>query len=111
MESRGELCYNEGVIYDAPGKSGEKQLKRGIRMKNAGKIFDIGQVLMILGSVLYLAELFLKTEKMTLPIAIVYIISTILMLIGWIGTRDERKARKEQQKREAAEAKARKAAA
>lgn len=75
-------------------------------MKNAEKIFNIGQLLMILGSILYLVELVvLRSEALTLPIAIVYIISMVLMLIGWIGTRDERRARKEQQKREAEAAK------
>ena len=64
-------------------------------MKNAEKIFNIGQLLMILGSILYLVELVvLRSEALTLPIAIVYIISMVLMLIGWIGTRDARKARK-----------------
>ena len=75
-------------------------------MKIAEKIFNIGQLLMILGSILYLVELVvLRSEALTLPIAIVYIISMVLMLIGWIGTRDARKARKEQQKREAEAAK------
>ena len=75
-------------------------------MKNAEKIFNIGQCIMILGSVIYAIELILlKTEALTLPLVAVYAVSIVLMLIGWIGTRDERKARKEQQKREAEAAK------
>lgn len=75
-------------------------------MKNAEKIFNIGQWIMILGSVIYAIELILlKTEALTLPLVAVYAVSIVLMLIGWIGTRDERRARKEQQKREAEAAK------
>ena len=75
-------------------------------MKNAEKIFNIGQWIMILGSIVYAVELLLlKTEALTLPLVAVYAVSIVLMLIGWIGTRDERKARKEQQKREAEAAK------
>ena len=75
-------------------------------MKNAEKIGNIGQWIMILGSVIYAIELILlKTEALTLPLVAVYAVSIVLMLIGWIGTRDERRARKEQQKREAEAAK------
>ena len=75
-------------------------------MKNAEKIFNIGQWIMILGSVIYAIELILlKTDALTLPLVAVYAVSIVLMLIGWIGTRDERRARKEQQKREAEAAK------
>ena len=75
-------------------------------MKNAEKIFNIGQWIMILGSVIYAIELILlKTEALTLPLVAVYAVSIVLMLIGWIVTRDERRARKEQQKREAEAAK------
>ena len=75
-------------------------------MKNAEKTFNIGQWIMILGSVIYAIELLLlKTEALTLPLVGVYGVAMVLMLIGWIGTRDARKARKEQQKREAEAAK------
>lgn len=75
-------------------------------MKNAEKIFNIGQWIMILGSIAYAVELLLlKTEALTLPLVGVYAVSIVLMLIGWVGTRDARKARKEQQKREAKAAK------
>lgn len=80
-------------------------------MKNAEKIFNIGQLIMILGSVLYLAELLrYESDVLTLIIAVIYVVALVLMGIGWIGTRDQRKALKEQQKREAAQAKANKAA-
>ena len=75
-------------------------------MKSAEKIFNIGQWIMILGSIAYAVELLLlKTEALTLPLVGVYGVAMVLMLIGWIGTRDERRARKEQQKREAQAAK------
>ena len=75
-------------------------------MKNAEKIVNIGQWIMILGSIAYAVELLLlKTEALTLPLVGVYAVSIVLMLIGWVGTRDARKARKEQQKREAEAAK------
>ena len=75
-------------------------------MKNAEKIFNIGQWIMILGSIAYAVELLLlKTEALTLPLVGIYAVSIVLMLIGWVGTRDARKARKEQQKREAEAAK------
>ena len=75
-------------------------------MKNAEKIFNIGQWIMILGSIAYAVELLLlKTEALTLPLVGVYAVSIVLMLIGWVGTRDARKARKEQQTREAEAAK------
>ena len=81
-------------------------------MKNAAKIFDIGQMILILGSLLYLVELtVLETLLLTSLIAVVYAISLVLILIGWIGTRDERKAEKERQKQEAAAKKAAKRAA
>lgn len=81
-------------------------------MKNAAKIFDIGQMILILGSLLYLVELtILETPFLTSLIAVVYAISLVLILIGWIGTRDERRAEKERQKQEAAAKKAAKKAA
>ena len=75
-------------------------------MKNAEKIFNIGQWIMILGSIAYAVELLMnKSESLRLPLVGVYGLAMVLMLIGWIGTRDERRARKEQQKREAEAAK------
>ena len=80
-------------------------------MKNAEKIFNIGQWIMILGSIAYAVELLLlKTEALTMPLVGVYAVSIVLMLIGWIGTKDERKAAKEAQARAKAEKKAGKAA-
>ena len=81
-------------------------------MKNAAKIFDIGQLLMILGSALYVLELvYVETAALTTAIAVIYAISLVLILIGWIGTKDERKAEKEKRKQEEAARKAAKKAA
>ena len=81
-------------------------------MKNAARIFDIGQLLMILGSALYLVELtVMENEALTTAIAVIYVISLVLILIGWIGTKDERKAEKERKKQEEAARKAAKRAA
>ena len=81
-------------------------------MKNAARIFDAGQLILVLGSILYLVELTLvESPALTATIAVVYAISLVLILIGWIGTRDERRAEKERQKREAAAKKAAKRAA
>ena len=81
-------------------------------MKNAAKIFDIGQLIMVLGSALYLVELaFVENPALTAAIAVIYAISLVLILIGWIGTKDERKAEKEKRKREEAAKKAAKKAA
>ena len=81
-------------------------------MKNAARIFDYGQLLMILGSVLYLVELTLvENEMLTMAITVIYVISLIFILIGWIGTKDERKAEKERKKQEEAARKAAKKAA
>lgn len=78
-------------------------------MKNAKKMGSIGQLLMILGSALYLLELLVfKTEAYTAVISVLYILSLILMLIAWIGTKDERKAAKEAAAREKENEKARK---
>ena len=76
-------------------------------MKNAAKIFDIGQLLMVLGSALYLVELVaVEHPALTMVITVIYAISLVLILIGWIGTRDERKAEKEKKRQEAAAKKA-----
>ena len=81
-------------------------------MKNAARIFDYGQLLMILGSVLYLVELtIVENEALTTVIAVIYVISLVLILIGWIGTKDERRAEKERKKQEEAARKAAKRAA
>lgn len=80
-------------------------------MKNAKLMGNIGQLLMILGSALYLAELvWLKTEALTAFISIIYAVALVLMLIGWIGTKDVRKAAKEAAARKKAEAKSEKSA-
>ena len=81
-------------------------------MKNAKKIYDIGQLLLVAGSVLYVAELVtIESSAMTLAITLIYLVSLVLILIGWLGTAEERKAEKEQKKQEAAAKKAAKQAA
>ena len=81
-------------------------------MKNAKKIYDIGQLLMVIGSVMYLVELLtMDNPTLTMAIAMIYVISLVLILIGWIGTKDERKAEKERKKQEEAAKKAAKKAA
>ena len=81
-------------------------------MKNAAKIFDIGQLIMILGSALYLVELTLvENTALTAAITVIYAIALVLILIGWIGTKDERKAEKERKRQEEAAKKAAKKAA
>ena len=81
-------------------------------MKNAAKIFDIGQLLMILGSALYLVELiFVENAALTTAILLIYVVSLVLILIGWIGTKDERRAEKERKKQEEAARRAAKRAA
>ena len=81
-------------------------------MKNAAKIFDIGQLIMILGSALYLVELtIVESAALTAAITVIYAIALVLILIGWIGTKDERKAEKKRRKQEEAAKKAAKKAA
>ena len=81
-------------------------------MKNAAKIFDIGQLIMILGSALYVVELtIVENAALTAAITVIYAIALVLILIGWIGTKDERKAEKEKKKQEEAAKKAAKKAA
>ena len=81
-------------------------------MKNAARIFDFGQLLMILGSALYLVELTLvESAMLTMAITVIYAVSLVFILIGWIGTKDERKAEKERKKQEEAARKAAKKAA
>jgi len=75
-------------------------------MKNAKKIGNIGQLLMILGSAMYLVELLAPSVKqleglimngwtLTVPICCVYAVALVLMLIGWLGTAEERRAARE----------------
>ena len=81
-------------------------------MKNAARIFDIGQMIMILGSLLYVVELtIVESAALTAAITVIYAIALVLILIGWIGTKDERKAEKERRKQEEAAKKAAKKAA
>ncbi len=80
-------------------------------MKNAKRIFDIGQLILVVGSILYVVELLtIESKAMTLAITGIYLVSLVLILIGWIGTADERKAEKERKKQEAAAKKAEKQA-
>ena len=65
-------------------------------MKNAKKLWNIGQLILILGSALYVVELLVhESWTFTLAICGVYAVALVLMLIGWIGTKDERRAAKE----------------
>lgn len=76
-------------------------------MKNAMKIYDLGQLLMVLGSALYIVELFtIESKAMTLAITAIYLVSLLLTAIGYLGTSEQRKAEKEQRKREEAARKA-----
>jgi len=69
-------------------------------MKNAKRIGGIGQLIMIIGSLLYIFTLLTaETTMMTVIISCVYIVALILMLIGWVGTREERKAEREAEKK------------
>ena len=81
-------------------------------MKNAMKIYNLGQGIMVVGSVLYLAELLMQRESagMTTAIAVIYIVALVLIGIGWLGTGEERKAEKERKKQEEAAKKASQAA-
>ncbi len=79
-------------------------------MKHANTIFGIGQALLVLGSALYVVELMPRQiPGLVTVISIIYAAALILMLIGWIGTKEERKAKKAQKKAEKAAAKAAKA--
>ena len=103
MESRAQLCYNIAINLQHAEEN---------PMKNAAKIFDIGQLIMILGSALYVVELtIVENATLTAAITVIYAISLVLILIGWIGTKDERKAEKQRKKQEEAARKAAKKAA
>ena len=70
-------------------------------MKNAKKIKGIGELLMILGSAMYVLELVASNGwSLTLPISCVYVVSVVLMGIGWYGMKDERRAAKSAEKAE-----------
>ena len=72
-------------------------------MKNAKKLKGIGELLMILGSAMYVLELVASSGwSLTLPISCVYAAALILMGIGWYGMKDERLAAKEAAKAEKA---------
>ena len=73
-------------------------------MNNAKKIYNIGEWIMVLGSLIYLIELLTQEQfNLTLPISIIYIISVVMIVIGFIGTKDERKAEKARLKAEKAQ--------
>lgn len=64
-------------------------------MKNAKKIYNIGQLLLVLGSALYVVELVnMNIRSLTLPISCIYAVSLILMLIGKLGSRSKKKKKK-----------------
>lgn len=68
-------------------------------MKNGKLIGAIGQALLVLGSAMYVFEMAcLDTDLLLLPISCVYAVSLVLMFIGWLGTKDERRAAKQQAK-------------
>lgn len=76
-------------------------------MKNAKKIKGIGELMMILGSILYVLELVASNGwSLTLPISCLYIAAVVLMGIGWYGMKDERRAAREAAKAEKAQKKA-----
>ena len=70
-------------------------------MKNAKRIGGIGQLIMVIGSLIYVYTLLTaETTLTTIAISCIYIVACVMMLIGWIGTRDERRAAKEAAKAE-----------
>lgn len=81
-------------------------------MKNAKKIYSAGQLVLVLGSLLYLVELlYYESWAFTMFICGVYAVAVVLMLIGWIGTREERREQKAREKAEKAARKQQKTAA
>ena len=81
-------------------------------MKNAKKIYGIGQLLLILGSALYIVELVAyETWALTMCILGIYVAALALMLVGWYGTREERRIIREREKAEQADKKRKRAAA
>lgn len=80
-------------------------------MKNAKKIYGAGQLVLIVGSLMYLVELlYYESWPFTLFICGVYAAALVLLAIGWIGTREERQAQKARERAEKAARKAKKAA-
>lgn len=68
-------------------------------MKHAKRIGGIGQLIMIIGSILYVVSLLTaETNATVITISCLYAAALVMMLIGWIGTKDERKAAKESKK-------------
>lgn len=64
-------------------------------MKNANKIGQIGDILLVLGSALYVYELLtVDTAALTAVISVIYAAALVLKLIHRIGTRNERRAAK-----------------
>lgn len=76
----------------------------------AKKIGCIGQWIMVLGAILYVVELFtIESTIMTYAILGIFLVSIVLQIIGWAGTKEERRAKKAAEK--AAKQAARKAKA
>ena len=72
-------------------------------MKNVKMINNIGDILLILGSALYVyALLTMQTPVLTAIISVVYAIAVVLKLVYLVSTREERKAAKEAAKGKAA---------
>ncbi len=72
-------------------------------MKNAKKIYGVGQLVLVLGSILYLVELlYYESWAFTLSICGVYAVALVLLLIGWVGTREERREKKAREQAEKA---------
>ena len=70
-------------------------------MKNAKMIGNIGQLLLVIGPILYVVELTpTQVPGLVTVISIVYALSLVLMFIGWLGTKEERKAKKEAKRAE-----------
>ena len=76
---------------------------RKTSMKNAKMIGNIGDILLILGSIVYVyALLTMQTPLLTAVISVIYITAVVLKLIHFVSTRDERRAAKEAEKGKAA---------
>lgn len=70
-------------------------------LKSAKKIYNIGELILVIGSALYLVDLLTKERfGLTLPISIIYAVAVVLIVIGWVGTRDERREEKAKLKAE-----------
>ena len=65
-------------------------------MKNVKMIGNIGDILLVLGSLVYVyALLNMQTTLLTAVISIIYGIAVVCKLVYRVATRDERKAAKE----------------